>query len=186
MSDKSRIVSSQAENFPLLDQCGPFATLGDPADLNPFSEANRNLLERIKRCNLMTKYRATRNQVFDFLNVNSFAEIQKLIHDSSRREKVSRRGYELLGNMFGIEGNAREIIYKVAGYSRTADGVIRYLKSKVLTDHASYIEMTNEIDAISSPVDLLLIVFDDRYHKKARFEAKRKLILIITNPYEAY
>ncbi|MDP2106248.1 MAG: hypothetical protein Q8J76_09670, partial [Desulfobulbaceae bacterium] len=82
------------------------------------------------------------------------------------------------GNMFGLDGNEREIISTVGGYSRTADGVIRFLKAKVMASFASNIEMTNEIDAISSPVDLLLIIFDDRYHKKARFEAKRKLILM--------
>jgi hypothetical protein len=38
--------------------------------------------------------------------------------------------------------------------------------------------MTNEIDSCKNPVDLLLILFDDRYHKKARFEAKRKLVLM--------
>ena len=80
--------------------------------------------------------------------------------------------------MFGLEGSEREVIATVAGYSRTADGVIRYLKAKVMATYAANIEMTNEIDAISSPVDLLLIIFDDRYHKKARFEAKRKLILM--------
>ena len=56
--------------------------------------------------------------------------------------------------------------------------MINYLKAKVLANYASYIEMTNEIDSCKSPVDLMLILFDDRYHKKARFEAKRKLILM--------
>jgi len=74
--------------------------------------------------------------------------------------------------------NEREIVAKIKEYSSTADNVIRYLQGKVLAKYASYIEMTNEIDATSSPVDLLLIVFDDRYHRKARFEAKRKLILM--------
>ena len=80
--------------------------------------------------------------------------------------------------MFGIEGNEREVVSKVNNYSRTADAVIRYLKSRVLSNYTSYFEMTNEIDAANNPVDLILIMFDGRYHRKARFEAKRKLILM--------
>ena len=38
--------------------------------------------------------------------------------------------------------------------------------------------MTNEIDAITNPVQLLLIIFSADYHQKARFEAKRKLLLM--------
>jgi hypothetical protein len=80
--------------------------------------------------------------------------------------------------MFGIHGSDREIITRVDSYSRTADGVIRYLKNTVLANYAPFIEITNEIDIADSPVKLLLIMFDKRYHKKARFEAKRKLILM--------
>jgi hypothetical protein len=80
--------------------------------------------------------------------------------------------------MFGINGSEREIIARVDSYSRTADDVVRYLKNRILAKYAPFIEITNEIDITSSPVELLLIMFDERYHKKARFEAKRKLILM--------
>ena len=82
------------------------------------------------------------------------------------------------GKIFGIHGSEKEIITRVSSYSQAADGVIRYLNNKVLSRYSPFIEITNEIDITSSPVDLLLIMFDDRYHKKARFEAKRKLILM--------
>lgn len=165
--------------FPILDQAGLFSIQDEPPDPRIFAKANRDMVRRVADAKMMTRFRVLRNQIFDFLAVSSFAEIQKLIHDPSNRAVVSKRGYELIGNMFGIQGNQREILSTVSGYSRTADGVIRYLKSAVLNNFASYIEMTNEIDSISNPVDLLLIVFDARYHKKARFEAKRKLILMM-------
>ncbi|MBA3014384.1 MAG: hypothetical protein KKD63_15540 [Proteobacteria bacterium] len=165
-------------SFPLLDQQGPFATLHHPPDVNIFSNDNRLLCKAMRQAGMVTRFRAIRSQIFDFLQVSSFAEVQQLIHDRDRRQEVNRRCFVLLGNMFGLDGNEREIISTVGGYSRTADGVIRFLKAKVMASFASNIEMTNEIDAISSPVDLLLIIFDDRYHKKARFEAKRKLILM--------
>ncbi len=165
-------------SFPLLDQQGPFATLHHPPDANFFSAENRALVRTMRQAGLITRFRAIRSQIFDFLKVGSFAEVRRLINDRQRRLELNRRCFALLGNMFGLEGSEREIIATLSGYSRTADGVVRYLKAKVMATYASHIEMTNEIDAISSPVDLLLIIFDERYHKKARFEAKRKLILM--------
>lgn len=165
-------------SFPLLNQQGPFATLDHPPDANIFSRENREVVRLMRQAGLTTRFRAIRGQIFDFLNVANFAEVRRLLHDRDRRQEISRRCFALLGNMFGLDGSEREIIATLSAYSRTADGVIRYLKAKVMASYAANIEMTNEIDAISNPVDLLLIIFDDRYHKKARFEAKRKLILM--------
>ena len=164
--------------FVVLNQGGPFATGDAPPSIAPFSGAGKEWVRGLKQAGLTTKYRILRNQIFEFLGVGSFADINELLNNSDRRGVVEKRAYGLLGNMFGIDGNSREIIARVNEYSRTADGVISYLKGKVLANYASYIEMTNEIDSIKSPVELLLILFDDRYHKKARFEAKRKLVLM--------
>ncbi len=170
--------SPQQDNmFLLLNQTGPFAT-SDTSVPNAFSPQARALSATLGKGEMATKYRIIRNQIFDFLDVRSFAEIKDLIGDPDKRKIVDRRAYKLLGNMFGIEGTEREIIATVNNYSRTADGVIRYLRNKVLANYSSHIEMTNEIDAISSPTKLMLIVFDERYHPKARFEAKRKLVLM--------
>ncbi len=164
--------------YALLDQHGPFRTRNHPPGGRFFSREARGWLAEIKKSGLATKYRVTRNQVFDILQVRSLGEIQALLGNPAAKAAVERRAYALLGNMFGIEGNEREIVSRVNTYSRIADGVINYLRAKVLANYASYIEMTNEIDSTKSPVELLLILFDDRYHKKARFEAKRKLILM--------
>lgn len=164
--------------FTLLDENGPFSS-GDRAPAcRPFSREARAWAAKIHAAGLATKYRIIRNQLFEFLNVKSFQEIERLVMDHERRDEVSRRAYGLLGRMFGIEGNEREIVSRVNTYSRIADGVVNYLRGKVLANYASYIEMTNEIDSTKNPVDLLLVLFDDRYHKKARFEAKRKLVLM--------
>jgi hypothetical protein len=168
----------QENIFSLLDRTGPFATGDRPPALTPFSPEARLFARELAEAGMATRYRVLRNQIFEFLDVRSFAGLEAIINDPTRRKLANERAYRLLGNMFGIEGNAREVILRVNTYSRTADGVINYLKGKVLANYASYIEMTNEIDSCKSPVDLLLILFDDRYHKKARFEAKRKLILM--------
>ena len=164
--------------FPLLKQNGPFATLSSPPDCKLYTERSRTFVKSLRKAQLVTKYRITRNQIFDFLDVGSFCEIAALMEDRQKRQQINKRGYALIGNMFGIEGNEREITSTINNYSRTADGVIRYLKGKILSQYGSYIEMTNEIDTTSSPIDLLLIIFNKKYHKKARFEAKRKLFLM--------
>ncbi|MBW2521086.1 MAG: hypothetical protein JRD64_00160 [Deltaproteobacteria bacterium] len=164
--------------YSLLDQEGPFATASTPPGAALFSRLARRRAVELRRQNLVAKYRASRNQVFELLNITSYPEIKALIKDKIRRQEINRRAYLLLGNMFGIHGSEREIVSRVDGYSQTADSVIRYLNNRVLARFAPFIEITNEIDITSSPVDLLLIMFDDRYHKKARFEAKRKLVLM--------
>ena len=163
--------------FSILLQDGPFATPDNFEELL-FSEVGRKTVTSLIQHGEQTKYRVLRNQIFDLLDVRSYAEIRALLHNLEARKKVSVKAYQLLGNMFGIRGSAGEVVATVNNYSRTADGVIRYLKDSVLGNFKSYIEMTNEVDALSNPVDLMLLMFDDRYHKKARFEAKRKLLLM--------
>jgi hypothetical protein len=164
--------------FSLLRQDGPFAITDQPPDGAIFTSSNRDLTAMFKEAGSLTKYRVIRNQIFEFLDVNSWSDLQSLLHDMPRRQTTALRAYKLLGNMFGLEGNDREIVSRVDSYSRIADGVIRYLRNKVLANYASYIEITNEIDIAGNPVELLLITYNKRYHKKARFEAKRKLLLM--------
>ena len=164
--------------FALLDQEGPFRVRESPESELLFSPHSRQRMMELKERGLVSKYRVTRNQLFELLGVRSFAAVKELLKDPQRRAAAEERAYMLLGNMFGLTGNEREVIARINSYSRIADGVINYLRAKVLANYASYIEMTNEIDSTRSPVDLLLILFDDRYHRKARFEAKRKLILM--------
>ena len=168
----------QSNIFLFLDETGPFATAENPLPGSRFAPQAREMATRLGCGEMATKYRNFRNQICEFLDVRSFGEIKKLLVCPEKWPEIDRRAYLLLGNMFGIKGTEREIIATINNYSRTADGVIRYLQNKVLTGYSSHVEMTNEIDAISSPIELLLIVFDDRYHQKARFEAKRKLVLM--------
>ncbi|MEW6426428.1 MAG: hypothetical protein AB1568_00175 [Thermodesulfobacteriota bacterium] len=166
-------------SFCLLSQHGPFRIGARPPHCRVFAgRTGRDWVRKLLRLRLDTRYRTVRNQIFEFLDIRSYDEIPALIGDRARQRMLSRRAYALLGNMFGIDGSEREVVTRVESYSATADGVIRYLKGKVLANYAPYIEMTNEIDMTSDPVELMLVMFDDRYHKKARFEAKRKLLLM--------
>ena len=172
-------ILTQQSVFSSMPQDGPFAIENAPPLAHPFSPQSKAWVRSLQGNQLLkTKYRALRNQIFDLLGINHFDEILVLIHNQRLRERVKRRSWRLLGNMFGLDGTSREVIRHLHEYARTADDVISMLCTRVLAPYSSHIETTNEIVAAWDPVDLLLALFDDRYHKKARFEAKRKLSLM--------
>ena len=172
-------ILTQESIFTTMLQDGPFAVGDHPPFAHPFSRESKDWVRTMREPILKTKYRAVRNQIFDFLGISTFDEILILIHDRRARAETALRAHHLLGNMFGIAGNVREVDRYLYDYARTADDVINSLRSKVLAPYSSYIEMTNEIETALDPVTLLLIIFNDRFHRKARFEAKRKLMLMI-------
>ncbi|MBU0484276.1 MAG: hypothetical protein KKB30_07160 [Proteobacteria bacterium] len=172
-------VLNQESIFTSMLQDGPFAVGDQPPTNRPFSKATKLWVREITANPLLkTKYRIVRNQIFDFLGTSCFDEVFQLIHRPEAKKACSTRAQKLIGNMFGIDGSDEEISRYLKEYARTADDVINSMRTKILAPYVSHIEMTNEIEATSDPVELLLIIFNDRFHKKARFEAKRKLQLI--------
>lgn len=173
-----KTVTDRDNIFRILDQEGPFATKDTAPDLHIFNSMSRQLARDLKQTGLRTRYRIIRDLVFQFLHIKSFTEIQRLIDDSQKRQHASERARSLLSNMFGIKTGGQDSLNALRNYSSIADGVVQYLKNFVFAPYSSFFEMTNKIRTINDPVELLLIPFDDRYHKKARFEARRKLVLV--------
>ncbi|NOQ45796.1 MAG: hypothetical protein GQ559_03865 [Desulfobulbaceae bacterium] len=172
-------VLSKKSIFTAMLQDGPFAVGDAPPFAHPFSGEAKEWSRAIQGDQLIkTKYRAVRNQIFDFLGVNTFDEILALFYNRELRNQTAGRAHQLLGNMFGIQGDAQVIDRHLHDYARTADDVVNSLRAKVLAPYSSHIETTNEIETMHDPVDLLLVFFDERFHRKARFEAKRKLVLM--------
>jgi len=172
-------VLSSTSVFTSLQQNGPFCVADDVQHEGRFSVKTRKWVKRLQQDrNNIAKYRALRSQIFEFLQVDSLEQIQTLVTNKELSDIRSERALSLLGNMFGIDGNLNEIKSRVDEYARTADAVIHSLKDKILSPYASHIEATNEIEVANNPVELLLIMFNDAYHKKSRFEARRKLILM--------
>ena len=165
--------------FTSLQQHGPLA-VEDNVDMSkPFCTHTRNWVRNLCRDRInTTKYRALRSQIFEFLEISSFAQLAELLKQPEKQRHRSQRACSLLGNMFGLDGTPREIEARVYEYARTADAVVNSLKAKILKPYASFVDTTNEIEVANDPVVLLLIMFNNRYHKKARFEARRKLVLM--------
>jgi len=165
--------------FTSLQQHGPLAVEDNISLTDPFSRRTREWVRRLSKQKInVTKYRALRSQIFEFLDISSFSELPELLKNPHHQQHRSARACILLGNMFGLNGTTREIEARVDEYARTADAVVNSLRSKILKPYGSYIATTNEIEVANDPVTLLLIMFNNRYHKKARFEARRKLILM--------
>lgn len=172
-------VLSPSSIFTSMQQEGPFAVQKTALNPRPFSPQAREWVKNLRQdSNHFSKYRALKSQIFEFLGIDKFSEIEPLLHNEALRKSRSDRAIHLLGNMFGISGTHKEIENRVHEYARTADAVIHSLKGKILSPYASFIETTNEIEMANNPIELILIMFDDRYHKKARFEARRKLTLM--------
>ncbi len=165
--------------FTAMMQHGPFAVTEGLTLGQPFSRQTRAWARQFGNNRLLaTKYRVVRAQVFDFLKIEEFSEVSGLLADPIARAQRSERACVLLGNQFGIVGSTSEIRSKIKSYAQTADAVIDLLRNKLLAPYASHLETSNEVATTHDPVDLLLRVFDDRFHMKARFEAKRKLVLM--------
>ncbi len=165
--------------FTAMKQNGPFAVTDDFTLGRPFSRQTREWARQFGGDRLLvTKYRVVRAQIFDFLQIEDFAAIPELLANPDARAQRSERACLLLGNQFGITGSTSEIRSKIKEYAQTADAVIDLLRGKLLAPYASHLETSNEIETTHDPVELLLRVFDERFHAKARFEAKRKLVLM--------
>lgn len=165
--------------FTSLNQRGPLAVCDRVEAGRLFTPFTRRWVSDLRKSRLnMTKYRALRSQIFEFLNITGYRDIKDLIHDQRARQQCSSRAYTLLTNMFGIQGTDPEVKFRINEYARTADAVVNSLKNKILAPYASHVAITNEVEITTDPIDLLLMMFDDRYHKKARFEAQRKLSLM--------
>ncbi|GAB6191628.1 hypothetical protein [Desulfocastanea catecholica] len=172
-------VISEDSVFTSLQQHGPLAVEDSVYLTQPFSSHTRKWVKNLCRERInITKYRALRSQIFEFLEITSFAQLNELLQHPETQINRSHRACLLLGNMFGLNGSSREIEARVYEYARTADAVVNSLKGKILKPYASFVDTTNEIEVANDPVTLLLIMFNDRYHKKARFEARRKLVLM--------
>lgn len=165
--------------FIAMKQNGPFGVSDYLGGDHLFDAHARSWVKRFASVPVTaTKYRAVRTQIFELLDVQNYQQIRQLIHRPSEIIRRSERAYRLLSNLYGISGNLSEIKNRIHEYAVSADEVISYLKQNVLKDYQSSIEISNEIETTQNPVELLLIIFNDRYHRKARFEAKRKLVLM--------
>jgi hypothetical protein len=124
------------------------------------------------------KLSMARSSLHQLLDVDNNQQIQELLKDPGKRNATSKSAYERLGNMYGIEGSENEIIDKIEGYGELANSTINSVIDGQLPRSICEFGMVNKIQATNNPVELALIMHDNSYGQRSRFEAKRKVVLM--------
>ncbi len=131
-----------------------------------------------------------RTQIISILGIERISQIPGLINNPGARKQASDTAYELIGGMYGMEQKPESetelerkqrrerIAVRVKGYGDIANSVITHLAEEQLPRSHADLTMVNEIKNASDPVELLLLAHDNRYHRRVRFEAARKLQLM--------
>lgn len=166
-----------------LDQFGPYAVTEGyaPGVAEPGFRSRDHVTNWLRNLEPGDRdyFRTIRKELFLIFGVRSFPQIAEIAADPQKRTEVTQQFYSRVGKQYKIEGSPDEVKKHVDKFAVTADGVIDYVQRHVLNGQATITEMTNEVHHTHNPVDLLLIMFDPiHYNKRARFEAKRKLMLM--------
>lgn len=140
----------------------------------PTPEGTRRFVKGVEH----TQWEQRRAFLFQALEVSSDADLLELIHNTKERRRRVEGNYPMLGRMYGIEGKKAEVKRTIEGYGSLADATVQRAKSKVLGSKAGKFEMTNEVQSTNNPFELMLMAADNRFDKKVRFEAVRKLMLM--------
>ena len=118
-------ITGENSIFIAMKQDGPFAVSDELNDGNLFNAFSRAWIQRFASQPVtLTKYRAVRTQVFELLQVSHYREISHLIADRESTLRRAERAYQLLGNLYGIEGSLAEIKKRIHEYAVSADEVI--------------------------------------------------------------
>lgn len=96
----------------------------------------------------------------------------------SARKEASDQLLFKLGEMYGIPGTIPEIETTMSEYARQANDFTDKFTESVAYPGAGHLGGVNEVNAETNPLNLLLMTVDRSWAPKARFEAKRKLLLM--------
>ncbi len=125
----------------------------------------------------LQRYDATLRTALHLIGASDVQSAQKIaLGDDETRQKAKDKALVAAGNMYGIHPAERKT--KISQYAKEADRVIDYVQQKVVPTLIPQPEMINEVRGAQNPGDLILMLFDDRYAPRARFEAIRKLTLM--------
>ena len=173
-------VISEDSVFTSLQQHGPLAVEDSVDVTKPFSSHTRKWVKNLCRERInSTKYRALRSQIFEFLGDHQLFPALRTARTPGQADTPQSTCLPPARQHVWPKRNPREKS-KPGSVNMPAPPMrwstlsrLRYSKP-----YASFVATTNEIEVANDPVTLLLIMFNDRYHKKARFEARRKLVLM--------
>ncbi len=143
--------------FTSLQQQNPLAVEERIQLCAPFSQQTRTWVKNLSKDHTnVTKYRALRSQIFEFLGITSFTQLSELLKHPDKQLDRSQRACLLLGNMFGLNGTSREIESRVCEYARTADAVVNSLKAKILKPYEKEIKQVSRVNLVTDVCSRIL------------------------------
>jgi hypothetical protein len=125
------------------------------------------------------KIKSVRAELIQLLDLDSMNKLPQLLNDPRARERAGKKAYKKIGKMFGIEGRDEEVETAIKGYGKLANQVILGVVKDYLSDSEADFGITNGVQTVNEPVELGLMMLDDTYSQRQRFEAKRKLSLML-------
>ncbi len=117
------------------------------------------------------------SQLRHLLGIKKGSETPQLLINTEDHEMRSMETFKHLAKMWGIVGDYHEIKSKIEGFGQLANST-RSLVESLLPEDIVLLGMMNKIRAENDPFRLGLIMVNDRFDKRIRFEAKQKLILM--------
>lgn len=112
------------------------------------------------------------------LKVGGLSGLIQLSEHHPFRRNVSDRLYDALGQYYRIDGSRSDVINKFNQYALDANLAHEHLVNQLSYPGGVSLEQVNEIRSENNPLNLFLLASDKRWDPKARFEAKRKLLMI--------
>lgn len=164
------------KSFYVLRQDGILG-VPDTVRLGPAGVSNKYKTETPSH---RAKSRSAVYEVYQLLGIRSSLEIPQLISNPQMRRQKKERANELFGKMYDIPLTGELLEAEIQRYGEIANKTVNDLISSRLAREkgGSRFETANEVQLKNDPVDLALIMLDDSWDKRVRFEAKRKLILM--------
>lgn len=105
-------------------------------------------------------------------------QVLRLTKSYTERTEASEQLLVKIGQMYGIPGSVPEVGVIVSEYARQATDFMDKFTESVAYPGAGHLGGVNEVNAETDPMNLLLMTVDRGWAPKARFEAKRKLLLM--------
>ena len=124
--------------------------------------------------------RYTRQIILDIFGVKNVGDINPENFTVEEIQDLQERVINLWCGMYGVEGETSDKLRKILEAMKDADSVVKMIEDPrfgVFRSIHTEISAVNEVILENNPVQLLCMLLSDKYSERAKFEARRKLIL---------
>lgn len=125
--------------------------------------------------------RLIRSQILEIFGVSNLSEIPDLSKNSEKRQEIRTRFINIYGNMYGLDDKTfdekEKIIKRAVEEADVVMNIMENQENGKLKRYRDIIGTIAEVQMVKDPIDLLFLAFSRKQGRRARYEARRKLIL---------